>query len=159
MRGINFVAVFLLVVAGSAQSKGGLGEIFGSLIGGAAGNVAGKAAVDSQRIESALVKMSEQLNKRMPMTIDKDTRLDNILAGPGRRFTYNYTLVTATLPEIDRGYFVKTFQSNLKNGVCSHPDMQIFFRNGVTVGYSYRANDGGSVGKIDVTPRDCGFAT
>jgi hypothetical protein len=37
--------------------------------------------------------------------------------------------------------------------------MKVFFKHGVTVGYSYRASEGGFLAKIDLTPKDCGFAT
>ncbi len=105
------------------------------------------------------MKMADQLNARMPMTIDQDTRLDNILAGPGTRITYNYTIVTASSREVDRAALMNHLKTTLKSGVCSHPDMQVFFKNKVTVGYSYRASDGPFVGKLNITPRDCGYAS
>jgi hypothetical protein len=159
-RSTRIAAILLtLLLTSAAQAKEGLGEIFGALIGSAVGKTAGKAFVDPQTAEAALRKMTEQVNARMPMTVDKDTRLDNLLAGPGARFSYNYTIITATSREIDRTYLMNHLQSKVKAGVCSSPDMQVFFKNKVTVGYSYRASDGVFVGKIDITPRDCGYAT
>ena len=92
------------------------------------------------------------------MAVNKDTRWDNIQPGPGRRFNYNYTLVTATISQIDRQYFVQTMGPHLKAGACSNPDMQIFFKNMVTVGYAYRSSDGVFVARVDITPKDCGYA-
>lgn len=99
--------------------------------------------------------MANQLNKSMPMTIDADTRLDNILASPvSPKFTYNYTL-NASLREINAANFFGQMKPTLVRGVCTNPDMKIFMESGVTVGYSYRAKDGTFAGKIEVAPTDC----
>lgn len=150
--------LIIAVLTGPAHAKGGLGEIFGALIGKAVGNAAGKAMVDTPTIEAALSKMANQVNQKLPMAADKETRLDNVTPGPGRRFTYNYTFVTATIRDVDKAYFLQMMPPKLRNGVCSSPEMQVFFKNGITVGYSYRASDGVFVTKIDITPQDCGFA-
>ena len=106
-------------------------------------------------IMSALTNMANQLNKSMPMTIDSDTRLDNILASPiSPKFTYNYTL-NASTQEINTANFFGQMKPTLIKGVCANPDMKIFMDNGVTVGYSYRANNGSFAGKIEVSPADC----
>lgn len=153
-----FLVVFLVLAPTSVVAKsGGIGEIFGSLIGRAVGDAAGKVIVDPKTTEITLQKMTDQLNAKMPMRVDQDTRLDNLHAGPGVRFTYNYTILTATIKDIDRTYFVNHLETKLKAGVCSSPDMQVFFKNNVTVGYSYRASDGVFVAKIEITPKDCGY--
>lgn len=150
-------ALVLAICPGThAANKGGLGAMFGALIGGAVGSAAGKSMADPQTIEKALLTMTNQLNQKMPMTVDADTRLDNATAGQGSRFTYNYTIVSATSREVDRAAF-PAFLTKLKAGVCSSPDMAIFFKYGVTVGYSYRASDGVFITKIDITPKDCGY--
>lgn len=156
MRAKIFALILLSSLMSYASAKGGLGEIFGALIGKSVGNVTGKSLADTPSIEIALTKMADQINKRLPMAVDKDTRGDNITPGPGRRFTYNYTLVSTKIRDIDKAYFRQTMQAQLRAGVCSNPDMKIFFTNGITVGYSYRAADGTFVDKIDITPKDCG---
>lgn len=140
------------------NAKGGLGEVFGALLGKAIGSTAGKVLADPQKIEGVLRQMTDQLNTKMPMSVDRDTRLDNILAGPGARFTYNYTIVSAPFRDIDRQHFMNYLQIHIKAGVCSNPDMQIFFKNKVVVGYSYRASDGLFIAKLDISPKDCGYA-
>lgn len=158
----SFYVLFFSVAISTpfaANAKGGLGEIFGGLIGMATGKVSANAISDSQSIESALLKMADQFNAQMPVTVDRDTRLDGVRAGPGRRFTYNYTIVTANSRDIDRAYLMSNLQTKMKASVCSSADLKIFFMNRVTIGYSYRASDGAFVGNIDFTPRDCGYAT
>ena len=76
---LTFLAV-LLFLSPFANAKGSLGEIFGSIIGHAVGKAAGKALINPQTIESALKKVADQVNDKMPMNLDQDTRIDNILA-------------------------------------------------------------------------------
>ena len=147
------LALLLAHGAFAAAKRSGLGAAFGALI---ARGVMGADGKPSQAtIVSALSNMANQLNKSMPMTINADTRLDNILASPtSPKFTYNYTL-NASLQEINAANFFGQMKPTLVKGVCTNPDMKIFTENGVTVGYSYRAKDGSFAGKIEVSPSDC----
>jgi len=159
MRYKLLLAVPLLTLTLSAQAgKGGIGAVFGALIGGAVGNAVGKSAGQRMTVDEALVKIVDQINKQLPMSVDRDTRWDSTQAGPGRAFTYHYTIVTARAAEVDTAGFNKAMSSHLRNSVCSNPDMQVFFKNGVTVSYSYRSNEGRHISKVTITPRDCGIA-
>ena len=158
MKIIAICALALGSGSGAYAAKGGIGAIFGGLIGGAVGSVAGKAMADPEKVEKALVTMTNQINQRMPITVDADTRWDNTTVGQGKRFTYNYTIVTMTSREVDRTAIPSLF-TKIKAGVCSNPDMAIFFKNGVTIGYSYRTSDGVFLSKLDIAPKDCGYAT
>lgn len=153
------LAVPLMTLALNAQAgKGGVGAVFGALIGGAVGNAAGKSAGQRMTVDEALVKVVDQINKQLPMTVDRVTRWETTQAGPGRAFTYHYTIVTARAAEIDTTEFYRAMSSHLRNSVCTSPDMQVFFKNGVTISYSYRGSDGRHVTKVAITPRDCGVA-
>lgn len=159
MKSVSLAAALAMASLSSpAFAKGGVGEIFGALIGKVVGNSASRAAVDTPTVEGALSKMADQVNRQLPMAVDRDTRWENIAPGPGRRFTYNYTYITATTREIDKPYFLQVMQPKLRNIVCSSPEMQVFFKNGITVGYAYRASDGIFIIKIEITPKDCGYA-
>jgi len=80
----TLLAISLFSMALSVEAaKGGIGAIFGGLIGGAVGNAVGKSAASRMTVEEALVKTSDQVNKQLPMSVDRDTRLDSIVAGPG----------------------------------------------------------------------------
>jgi hypothetical protein len=140
-------------------AKGGVGSIFGALISGAVGKAIGKSAATDSDIEKILVRASDQVNKNLPMAVDKETRWDNVTPGPGRRFTFNYTLVSTAKADLDVAYFFRVMTPTVKNGACSNKDMEIFFKYGVTVSYAYRVKEGFSVGRVEVTPRDCGFTS
>jgi len=152
-----FVLMVLVFMQGEALAKGGLGTIFGALVGGAVGKGVGKSAAGGMSVEQALVKVCNQVNQQLPMMVDKETRWDNTTPGPGRRFTYNYTFFTATARDVDVNYFYQAMTPKLRNDVCSSKDLEVFFKNDVTLSYSYRGRDGVHIGKIDITPRDCGY--
>ena len=136
------------------RKKAGLGAIFAAMV--AKGAVGANGRPNAATMMAVLANMADQLNKQMPMTIDSETRLDNILASPtAPKFTYNYTL-SISLKEIKETNLLDQVRPTLVKGVCTNPDMKIFIDNGVTVGYSYRAMDGSFAGKIEVSPAICG---
>lgn len=148
----------LITFALNAQAKSdGIGAVFGALIGSAVGNAVGKTVGQRLTVDEALVKVVDQINKQLPRTVDSDTRWDATEAGPGRRFTYQYTIVAARAAEVDAAWFYQNMSSNLRNSVCTNQDMSVFFKNGVTVVYSYRGRDSRHITKIELSPQNCGF--
>ncbi|MBV5267837.1 MAG: hypothetical protein JZU67_04915 [Burkholderiaceae bacterium] len=148
----------LLVLYGNAYAaKGGIGAIFGGLIGGVAGHAIGKSSSQRLTIDDAIVKMASEVNKQLPMTVDRDTRLDSVSPGVGRQFTYNYTFVNSRSQEFDRAAWYREASPLLRNRFCTNSDMEVFFKNGVSVSYSYQGKDGGHVGKVTISPSDCGY--
>jgi len=113
-----------------------------------------------------LVTLANDANKQLPFTMKQDgneMRLDRIIAGPGLRYTYIYTIV------IDKVFLNKAYKADyiqlmrsqeMRTRVCSSLDMQqSFFKNGVTISYSYRTTDGSVIVNVDITPKDCGYTT
>ena len=98
-------APFVIVPAQSALANGGFGEIFGGLIGKTIGKDLGKSAAGAMGVEQALIKVCDQINKQLPIAVDRETRWDTTTPGPGRRFTYNYTFVNIVASDIDVYYF------------------------------------------------------
>lgn len=149
----------LALASMSAQpvfAKGGIGEVFGALIGAVAGKTIGNS-VGGMSVEKALVKVCDQMNKKLPVAADKETRWDSTTPGPGRRFTYNYTFVNAAARDVDVNYFLQAQTQQLTRSVCTSKEMEVFFKNAVTISYSYRSRDGIPIGTIELTPRDCGY--
>jgi hypothetical protein len=103
-----------------------------------------------------LLRVAGEMNKSMPMQIDRDTEIRNVGADSGQ-LIYNYVLVNHTLNEIDRGYFEQAMKPRLQTMACSSPDMSDLWKYGVAAVYSYQAKDGAFITKIAVTPKDCGY--
>ena len=121
------------------------------------GNV-GRSLAEPESVEKWLVEGAESINKQLPKTIDKDIRQDVDEAGPSLRYTHHYTVVTVSSKYIDKASsFLLNNAPALKSKTCSDQKSQAFFKNKVTVCYSYRTSDGYFIAKIEVTPKDCGY--
>ena len=91
------------------------------------------------------------------MMVDKETRLDTTLGGPGRKYTYYYTLVNNSSESVDPQQLQKALGPSVKREACSNKTFKILFENGVVITYSYRGNDSRFITQIDVLPSDCGY--
>lgn len=123
----------------------------------AGNNAVGKSDGKQMTVEEVLAKLSENTNKQLPRTIDRNTRVDTTEVAPGRRMTYHYTITNARADDVDVEKFYQSQSPNLRNSVCTDPAMQVFLKNGVTFSYSYRGIDGSYITKIEITPSDCGI--
>jgi len=106
--------------------------------------------------EKAMVKMSESLNKQLPKIIDNETRLDKTSVGPGKRFSYAYTLINYRSSEINRDDLKQNLGAKIRDAACAEKKLQVFFKKGITIFYSYSGNDGVLAFEIPVGPSDCG---
>jgi len=160
MKKIVSILVLAALSAGPSWAAGGIGALFSSILGYGVGNAVDKAVVENQAVEKALVKLAGLLNKNMPMYPDKETRADNVTAGPGKLLTFNYTMLTTTAKNVslEKASVPKIFQETVKPQVCAMPDMQAFYKNGVTLIYSYRSVEGLPIAKMNLMPKDCGYA-
>jgi hypothetical protein len=131
----------------------GIGDFFGNLMGRSGSQGRGIT------VDETLVKMSVQMNKKMPMTVDKETRLDRVSAEPGQHFIYHYTLTGLRSADINTGEFPKALKPQLKSRLCESAEMQNFLRNGVTISYMYRSSDGRPIGGIKFAPNECDTKT
>ena len=142
----------------AAAAKGGIGEVFAALLQKVTGQVTADTLSDPRQVEGLLRQVADQVNQTTPVSVDKDTRLENIIAGPGARFTYNYTIITRQSKEINHLHLMNVLRKNVKSQACSNEDLRIFFQNKVTIGYSYKSSDSVHIGTLEVTPQDCGHA-
>ena len=154
-----FATVFFVI--GFEAQAAGLGDIFGANIFGAnvfgaligpSGSLGQEASVDD-----ALAKVSAQMNKKMPIAVDQDTRLDRVSAEPGRHFTYHYTLVSLRRSDVDQANFDTLVKPQLKTRLCESVEMKNFLKNGVTISYLYRGSDGHLIGGAEFSPSDCNY--
>lgn len=105
--------------------------------------------------EKEMVAASAQQNKSLPMMVDKDTRWDTTIPGPGKNWTYVYTLVSPELKNITNKEINDALGEKIRVGVCTMKEMQVFIDKGVKITYKYRNSEGGFIGEVVVTPEDC----
>jgi len=105
--------------------------------------------------QQALVDASSQQNKSLPMMVDKDTRWDTTIPGPGKNWTYIYTLINPESSTYTNAQINEVLGGKIRSGVCSMKEMEAFRKNGVIMKYSYRDHSGKFIGEVVVKPEDC----
>ena len=135
--------------------------LLAAAVGIVVGAIAGRAVVqsifgrlDTVTFDETLVDISKAMNATLPMQVDRVTRLDSTMAGPGNRLTYLYTLVNVPAGELDSAQFVQAITPQLVNGYKSNPDMATLRNMDVELHYQYRDLDGAIVATIVVSPKD-----
>lgn len=139
-----------LFISFTAQAAG-IGNIFGALMG-RSGSPGQETTVDE-----ALVKVSSQINKKMPILVDNETRLDRVSAEPGPQFIYHYTLLSVSSKDVNSEEFYKLAKPQLKSRLCGNTEMQSFLKSGVSISYMYRGSDGRAIGGVKFAPSECGY--
>jgi hypothetical protein len=102
--------------------------------------------------DKVMMQAASELNKTCPITVDKETRLDNAIALPDNTFQYNYTLVNMLKDSIDVEGIQKQLEPSVVNIVKTNPGMKNFRENNVRVQYAYKDKNGVFLFQIDVTP-------
>jgi len=103
-----------------------------------------------------LKKISDDINKTLPSQADSVTRIDSTSVGPGLRLTYMHTLIGQDALRVTKEQLILNLESQIKNGVCTMPQVRMFVENNVEMIYRYRRENGEYVGEISVLPsRDC----
>ena len=121
---------------------------------GCARQPGGDVLSDSE-LERSLRQTSERLESRLPMMVDDVTRWESTKPGPGRKWTYVYTLVTASSADVTEQQIQEALGDKVRNSVCSTAEMKVFVKNKVQVVYHYNGNDGVDIGELVVDTRNC----
>jgi hypothetical protein len=98
------------------------------------------------------MEIASEVNKSCPIAIDKDTRLDNMIALPSKTLQYNYTLVNYEKIQLDSTTLDSLLRPGIINSVKSAPNMEILRKNDVIFLYSYYDNVGEHVLSITISP-------
>lgn len=144
--------LFAVLITSSFLVHGaGIGNLFGVLIGQSG------ALESDNEIDNVLAKVSAQINKKLPIKVDDDTRLDSVSAVPGQHFMYHYTLVALNGSDVSTDSFETVVKPQLKRRLCDSAEMQNFLKNGVTISYLYKGKDGQPIGSAKFEPSECGY--
>ncbi|RZJ31763.1 MAG: hypothetical protein EOO48_01080 [Flavobacterium sp.] len=106
----------------------------------------------SPSVDKKLAQTASEMNKTLPMNIDRFTRLDNVVSLPGKVFQYNYTILENTKAEVNLDTAKKYIVPPLLNNVKSSPDMKPLRDEDVIFNYNYRDKNGVFVVKYSFTP-------
>lgn len=146
------------------DNKSKIGSIIIVLIVASIAGTLGKKIVhsffygsDDIRSKQVLNKVASEINKSLPMMVDKDTELYSTV-GLERTIVYNYRLVNIVSTDISPEKLVVILKPQVKSSACSTPETRnTFLRKGVTLRYTYADKHKHYIANFDVTPPDCGF--
>ena len=145
------LAIFLACAASSLAHAGPFNNFMDGLGGG--WNDGGQG----RNLDQTLANVSAHLNRDVPITLDADTRLDQVTSEPGHKLTYHYTLTSVESRDIKRTEFLKLVRPPLQARLCVSNEMRGFLKHGVTISYQYRSKDGRPLGTARFTASDCGL--
>jgi hypothetical protein len=115
-----------------------------------------KGSEDPRSIDH-LSREAAQLNRSLPVLIDKETEL-TITEAAHTMFIYKYRLVNVSVDKVDHVKFTAAAKPQLVQNSCNRPETRNdFLSKGVTMRFSYFDKDKQHIATIDVTPADCGF--
>lgn len=104
--------------------------------------------------EEVLKRNSEEMNKKCPIDVGEGTRLDSTSAGPGKRFTYYYTLTRQVLDSID----VKSMNAKLRPALIgnlrTNKSMEMLRKNKANMVYNFFDRKGRFILSIPIAPED-----
>ena len=94
--------------------------------------------------------MADEVNERLPMTIDDSTRLDRCEALPNVTLLYCYTILKGNHP--DRDSFVEAMTPQLTDLYRSSDDMKTMRDINATLLYKYSDEAGREIAAITISP-------
>lgn len=107
--------------------------------------------------KDTLQKVADQVNKDLPKKIDDDTELTKTEAAQAM-LIYNYRLVNIESGQVDNAKLESAVRPKITQNACASQQLKdSFFKNHVTLRYSYHDKDGGLIGNLDITPANCGM--
>ena len=112
---------------------------------------------ENPRSEESLNRLAAEINRRVPVMIDKETELLPAVGAEGL-LTYNYRLVSYSVAQFDATRFAVGAKERVTQGACNRPETRDdLLKNGVTLRYSYYDKDKQHIATIDISSADCGF--
>jgi hypothetical protein len=109
---------------------------------------------DAQNIsyDRFLLNMSAELNKKMPVMADKETRCDSTSSGPGLRMNYYLTLVNGSRSDMDVPTFESMMREQIAAGYRTDPKFKEFREHKVAIHFIYRDKNGEQICDVGVGP-------
>ena len=108
-----------------------------------------------EEISKTLVETAKLQKKSLPVMVDDVTRWDDAIAGPGKNWTYMYTIVVPESKNLNNQKINDYLGNKLRNTVCTQKEMELFVKHDVKLTYIYHDLEGNLIGKVDFNAGDC----
>jgi len=87
--------------------------------------------------KSEIQTMVDAINATAPKMIDAETRLDGAVAGPGKRVTFNSTLISIRSDQIDRKVWDNEIVPDIRTTILGNPNTRKLQQDGITISSRY----------------------
>lgn len=121
---------------------------------GLTGILAGAGCGNKVSYEEVLRENAKAMNSKCPIIVEKDVRLDSTSAGPGKRFTYHYTMLAQTRDSMDVKSFEDRLRPGLTNNLRINESLDILRKNRADVDYRFFDRKGRLIVNIRVRSGD-----
>lgn len=105
-------------------------------------------------VDKVLAKTSVEMNKTLPKMVDDVTRLDSLMALPGQKLKYNYTITAHLNPMPSRDDLTREMRPEVVKNYRTAPALAEARKMKVTLVHSYHDMSGRVIGEFEVGPRD-----
>jgi hypothetical protein len=131
-----------------------IGMVVGVILAANVPTMISKYYSKNKLIDKVLIEYASEYNKSLPMMLDADTRLDNIIAMPNKTVMYNYTIVSADIQQyMPDTLTIKEYMiPRCINISKTNPDMEMFRNNEITQRYTYMDKNGAYIFSFTITP-------
>jgi hypothetical protein len=114
-------------------------------------------AEEDPRLREVLNEVAAEINRSVPVMIDRETELLPAVAADGM-LIYNYRLINFSTAQLDHAKFAAAATQQVTQGACNAPETRDgLLKKGVTLRYAYHDKDKQPIATVDVKPSDCGL--
>jgi hypothetical protein len=139
------------------KMKNPLIRILAGVVGGVVGFLVVSAMFhngeDQGSLDANLNRVADELNKKLPMMVDEQTRLDQVSAKTGT-LIYSYSLPNENKGDVDFSTLQKKLRPNIIANYRDNQAMKELRKWNVGLDYQYKDKNGETIGEILVTPKD-----
>jgi hypothetical protein len=102
--------------------------------------------------DDEMIKAAIELNKKLPVQVDKFSRLDSAATKSKSSFTYYYTLLNIEKSEVYPDSVYKYMKPGIIENIKTNPDLKMYRDNDITMEYRYYDKNGDFAVNISVPP-------
>jgi len=116
--------------------------------------IPGQGCKSRMPYEEVLRRNAEAMNRKCPIVVQDGVRLDSTSAGPGKRFTYYYTLIGQSRDSVDARSMENRLRPILTENLRTSRSLEVLRKNRPDVDYRFLDRKGRLVLSIVVRPEE-----
>ena len=117
--------------------------------------VAPTTTITTSQLIKSLAETAKTENEKLPVMVDKFTRLDEVKTGPGEQISYFYTIPSHSSIDLDRSWIIKDMRPKVITEACADQELKKLLSMGANVVYIYNGKNGVEINRFQVVQSDC----